>query len=179
MFISKRSVFAFALGAALLLGAGQLSAQGAGGGGAGGRAGGGGGGGRGGGAPLTPTTYRQQGIMQQFQTNMTVLTNIRNGTVGGGAADVLSRAIIIQELTKSLNGAFPANSAGEGSRALPAIWTDAAGFAARVQAIQTAANNLVTAARGTDAAAIGTAQMAVQQACGACHMAFRGPAPGN
>jgi len=177
VFISKRSVFAFALGAALLLGAGQLSAQGAGGGGAAGGRAGGGGGGRGG-APLTPTTYRQQMIMQQFQANMTALNNIRMGTVGT-PADALSRAIIIQELTKSLNGAFPAGSAGEGSRALPAIWSDAAGFTARVQAIQTAANGLVTAARGTDMAAIGTAQMAVQAACGACHMAFRGPAPGN
>ena len=127
---------------------------------------------------MTPTTYRQQGIMQQFQANMTALTNIRNGTVGT-PADVVGRAIIIQELTKQLNGAFPAGSAGEGSRALPAIWSDAAGFTARIQAIQTAATALVTAARGTDMAAVGTAQMAVQQACGACHMAFRGPAPGN
>jgi cytochrome c556 len=125
---------------------------------------------------MTPTLYRQQGIMQQFQANMTALNAIRMGQVGQ-PADAKLRAIIIQQLTLSLNNAFPPNSAGEGSRALPAIWTDAAGFQARVQAIQTAANNLVTAANGTDMAAIGTAQMAVQQACGACHMAFRGPAP--
>jgi cytochrome c556 len=125
---------------------------------------------------MTPTMYRQQGIMQQFQANMTALNAIRMGQVGQ-PADALQRALIIQALTKSLNNAFPPNSAGEGSRALPAIWTDQAGFMARITAIQTAADNLVTAARGTDMAAVGTAQMAVTQACGACHMAFRGPAP--
>jgi cytochrome c556 len=122
--------------------------------------------------------YRQQGIMQQFQANMGALTAIRMGQVGQ-PADAKLRATIIQQLALSLNNAFPPNSAGEGSRALPAIWTDTAGFQARVQAIQTAANNLVTAANGTDMAAVATAQMAVQQTCGACHMAFRGPAPGN
>jgi cytochrome c556 len=127
---------------------------------------------------MTPITYRTTAIMQQFQANMGALTAIRNGTVGT-PAHVLQRALIIQALTKTLDGAFPPNSGGEGSRALPAIWTDAAGFTARIQAIQTAADALVTAARGTDMAAVGTAQMAVQQACGACHMAFRGPAPGN
>jgi hypothetical protein len=69
---------------------------------------------------LTPITYRQQAIMQQFQLNMAYLTAIRNGTVGT-PADVLPRATMIQQIAMSLPGAFPANSGGEGSRALPAI----------------------------------------------------------
>ena len=125
---------------------------------------------------MTPTTYRQQGIMQQFTANMNALTAIRMGTVGQ-PSDALLRATILQQLALSLTNAFPAGSAGEGSRALPAIWSDAAGFKARVDAIQAAAANLVTAARGTDMAAVATAQMAMNATCGACHMAFRGPAP--
>lgn len=126
---------------------------------------------------MTPQAYRV-GIMQNFQANMAALNAARMGQAGA-PAHVLSRAIIFQELTKMLPDAFPAGSAGEGSRALPAIWTDAAGFQARVQAIQQAANGLVEAARAGNAEQVQAAQMTLQQACGACHMAFRGPAPGN
>ena len=168
MFISTRSVCAFALGAALLLGAGEVSAQG----GGGGR----GGGGRGG-APMTPMAYRQ-GIMQQFQANVGALNAARQGQAGA-ANHVLLRAEIIQRLTQMLLDAFPEGSAGEGSRALPAIWTNTADFQARIQAIQAAADGLVNAARGGNADQVQAAVMTLQQGCGACHMAFRGPAPGN
>jgi cytochrome c556 len=126
---------------------------------------------------MNPTTYRQN-IMMGFQQNQAALTAIRNGTVGA-QGNIVQRAIILQQLALSLNDAFPANSIGEGSRALPAIWTSTADFQARVQAIQTAANALVEAARGGNAEAIATAQMAFGQTCMQCHMTFRGPAPGN
>jgi cytochrome c556 len=85
---------------------------------------------------------------------------------------------IVQQLATMLPEAFPANSGGEGSRALPAIWENPADFAARVQAIRTAADALVEAARGGNADQIQAAQQGVQQACAGCHMTFRGPAPG-
>ena len=173
MLISTRSVWAMALGAALLLGAGELAAQGAP--PAGGRAGGGGGGR--GGAPMNPTTYRQN-IMMGFQQNQAALTAIRNGTVGT-QGNILNRAIILQQLAMSLSDAFPPNSIGEGSRALPAIWTNTADFQARIQSIQTDANALVEAARGGNAEAIAAAQTKFGQNCMQCHMTFRGPAPGN
>ena len=109
---------------------------------------------------MTPQAYRV-GIMQNFQANMAALNAARQGQAGA-PSHVLSRAIIFQELTKMLPDAFPANSAGEGSRALPAIWTDTAGFQARIQAIQQAANGLVEAARGGNAEQIETARMALQ-----------------
>lgn len=126
---------------------------------------------------MTPTAYRQ-GIMQQFNANMQALGAIRQGQVGA-PEDMLSRAIVLQQLSRTLSNAFPAGSIGEGSRALPAIWENAAEFQARVEAIQQAGNALVDAARGGDAAAVQEAQGAFQQTCGACHMQFRGPAPGN
>jgi cytochrome c556 len=74
--------------------------------------------------------------------------------------------------------AFPAGSAGEGSRSLPAIWENASDFTARVQAARTATDALLEAARGGNADAIGAAQQTLQQSCAGCHMACRGPAPG-
>jgi cytochrome c556 len=72
--------------------------------------------------------------------------------------------------------AFPANSGGEGSRALPAIWSSPTEFAARVRDMRIAAAGLVEAAQSGSAEEIGTAQTAVQQACAGCHTPFRGPA---
>ena len=77
---------------------------------------------------------------------------------------------------KALPGAFAQGADAQGTRALPAIWTNASGFAARVAAFQTAVDALVEAARGGDMAAIEAAQGAVQPTCGACHMEFRAPA---
>jgi len=126
---------------------------------------------------MTPQAYRV-GIMQNFQANMGALNAARQGQAGA-QSHVLARAVIFQQLAQMLSDAFPQGSAGEGSRALPAIWTNTADFQARVQAIQQATNGLVEAARAGNAEQIQAAQMSVQQACGACHMAFRGPAPGN
>jgi cytochrome c556 len=163
VFMSTRSVCAIALGAALLLGgAGEVAAQGRGG---------------GGGAPMTPTAYRQ-GIMQHFQANMGALNAVRQAQVGS-SEHMYHRAVVIQQLAMMLSHAFPPNSIQEGSRALPAIWSNPSDFAARVNDIQAAAHALVDAARGGNAEQVATAQMAVQATCGACHTAFRGPAPGN
>jgi cytochrome c556 len=165
MTISVRRIAGWALAAALVFGAGeQASAQQR----------GGGAGGRGGAPPMTPLVYRQT-IMQQLQQNLGALTAVRNGTVGA-PTHVVARALIIQQLSAMLPEAFPANSGGEGSRALPAIWSSPAELTARVRAMRIAAAGLVSAARGGDADAIGTAQTAVQQACAGCHMQFRGPA---
>jgi cytochrome c556 len=124
---------------------------------------------------MTPTSYRQN-IMMGFQQNQAALTNIRNGTVGA-QANILNRAIILQQLALSLTDAFPPNSIGEGSRALPAIWTNAADFTTKVNAIQTAATALVEAARGGNAQTIAAAQMTFNGTCASCHMTYRGPAP--
>ena len=158
MLRSSRWLCAVGVGVALLVGvAGDVSAQG-----------------RGGGTPLTHSTYRQQ-LMTQNQQSMAALTALRGGLVGN-PADILGRALILQQLSQALPGAFAQGADAQGTRALPAIWTNASGFAARVAAFQTAVDALVEAARGGDMAAIEAAQGAVQPTCGACHMEFRAPA---
>jgi cytochrome c556 len=165
--MSTRRATVLALTVVLALGsADAIAAQGQGRGGGGGR----------GGPPMTPVVYRQQ-IMQQLQQSTGALTAIRNGTVGT-PSHLLPRALIVQQLAVMLPDAFVANPTGETTRALPAIWENAADFASRAQALRTAADGLVEAARGGNAEAIATAQTAVGQTCAGCHMAYRGPAPG-
>jgi cytochrome c556 len=126
---------------------------------------------------MTPLAYRQT-IMQQLQQSMGALTAIRNGTAGA-PTHLTARAMIIQQLSSMLPEAFPANSGGEGSRSLPAVWENPTELNVRIRAMRAAAAGLVEAARSRDAEAIGAAQTAVQQSCAGCHMQFRGPAPGN
>lgn len=123
---------------------------------------------------MTPLVYRQV-IMQQLQESLGALTAIRNGTAGA-PSHLLSRAIVVQQLSAMLPEAFPAGSGGEGSRSLPAIWNDAPAFSARVRAMRVAAAGMVEAASNGSAEEIAAAQTAVQQACAGCHMQFRGPA---
>lgn len=161
----RRCATVWALGAAMVLASGdEVSAQGR-----------GAGGGRGG-PPMTPLLYRQH-IMQHLQEGMADLTAARGGTAGA-ASHVLARATILQQLATMLPDAFPANSGGEGSRSLPAVWENATELTARIAATRTAADALLEAARGGNAEAIGTAQQGLQQTCAGCHMQFRGPAPG-
>jgi cytochrome c556 len=71
---------------------------------------------------------------------------------------------------------FPAGSGTGNTRALPAIWTDRAGF-------ETANGNMVTqlralqaAANAGDQAAFGAAFQQTGATCGACHRPYRAPA---
>jgi cytochrome c556 len=159
MAIPVKTARIVALGAALLVtGAAGAAAQGRGGDGP---------------PPLTPLTYRQ-GVMQNLQANVTALTAVRNGSVGS-PNHVAARATIIQQLVAMFTELFPEGSGGEGSRALPAVWSDAAGFAERVKAAQDAANALADAARSGSAEQVAGAQQALQRTCMGCHQGFRGP----
>jgi len=72
---------------------------------------------------------------------------------------------------------FPPASTHATSRATDAIWADREGFTQRVRAFQTAtaALNEIAQSGGTKEQ-ITAALTPVQQSCGGCHMAFRGPA---
>ncbi|WP_431283453.1 c-type cytochrome [Humitalea sp. 24SJ18S-53] len=69
---------------------------------------------------------------------------------------------------------FPAGSGTGETRALPAIWTDRAGFDRAAANALTAAHTLRTTVNAGDAAATAQAFQALGGACGACHRPFRG-----
>ena len=164
--LTRRATLLSLVAITTLAGGNDIAAQGQGRGGGGGR----------GGPPMTPVVYRQQ-IMQQLQQSTGALTGIRNGTVGT-ASHLVPRALILQQLAIMLPDAFTPNPTGETTRALPAIWENAADFASKAQALRTAADALLEAARSGNADAIATAQQGIGPTCQGCHMAYRGPAPG-
>ena len=122
-------------------------------------------------APIV--TYRVS-VMNAFRTHMGGVRAALGDTAPIGHAE--HHAVAFERMAQALANVFPAGTAGPGSRALPAIWTDRNDFMNKVTAIQTATARLVTASRTGDSAQIGTALQAVQGTCSGCHQTYRGPA---
>ncbi len=71
---------------------------------------------------------------------------------------------------------FPAGTEhGEKTRALPAIWSDRAGFQKAGQNLMNAAAKVEAAAKAGDQAAFAQDVHALGEACVACHKEFRAP----
>jgi cytochrome c556 len=67
----------------------------------------------------------------------------------------------------------PGTEKGNNTTALPAIWTDTAGFQKDAGAYQDATKKLVVAAKAGDRAGFVAAFKDMGQACGACHKGYR------
>lgn len=120
--------------------------------------------------------YRQT-IMGSLGAHRGALTAILNEDVPH-EAHVLGHALSLQQLSVMASDIFPEGSHGEGSRALPDIWEDAAGFGEALSAFQSAADALAEAARAGDMAAVGDAAAGLGRTCGGCHRPFRARATG-
>jgi cytochrome c556 len=96
-----------------------------------------------------------------------------------GAPDVALikvQAAKIDAAAKVLPTWFPAGSgpsSGVKTEALPLIWTDAAGFAAKQRALAAAAAKFDEVTQGGDAAAIGPAAKDLGGACKSCHQTYK------
>ncbi len=93
-----------------------------------------------------------------------------------GKAVVVRHAATINALAGQLPTWFPKGSGKEArpkSEALPAIWSDAAGFSAAAATLRTEAGKLNQVAPAGDMAAIRIQAKATGQACGGCHRQFR------
>ncbi len=88
-------------------------------------------------------------------------------TLEGPAKAIARYAAIIPTL-------FPAGTqTGNGTKALPEIWSDNAGFQKAAAGLGEAAAQLAKVANAGDAAGVDAAIKAVGDACGACHRTFR------
>ena len=67
----------------------------------------------------------------------------------------------------------PGTDKGEDTKALPAIWSDSAGFAKAAADLGTASDKLTAAAKADDKEAFAAALKGVGDACGACHKTYR------
>jgi len=71
-------------------------------------------------------------------------------------------------------GMFPdGTQAGHDTHALPAVWSDRAGFEKAAENFWTQADKLTVLAEANDKAGFATQYTATTQACGACHRNFR------
>ncbi len=120
----------------------------------------------------TPAMEYRQTIMSSLGAHRGALTAILNEDVPH-EGHVLGHALSLRQLSVMASDIFPEGSHGEGSRALPAIWEDAAGFGEALTAFQSAADALAEAAQAGDMAAVGEAAAGFGRTCGGCHRPFR------
>lgn len=120
----------------------------------------------------TPVMEYRQTIMSSLGTHRGALTAILNEDVPH-EGHVLGHALSLQQLSVMASDIFPEGSLGEGSRALPDIWDDAAGFGEALSAFQSAADALAEAARAGDMTAVGDAAAGLGRTCGGCHRPYR------
>jgi cytochrome c556 len=85
---------------------------------------------------------------------------------GAGGAIVKFAAVI-----PSLYG--PGTDKGGETKALPEVWSDAAGYQKAAAALGAAAATFVTAAKAGDADAAAAGFKAIADSCGGCHRAYR------
>jgi cytochrome c556 len=76
---------------------------------------------------------------------------------------------------RTLPSMFPAGTNLPGSKALPAVWSDRAGFEARAAAYAAAAQTLVEAAQAGDRAVFLQRWADVRATCSGCHDGYRSP----
>ncbi|MDQ2879503.1 MAG: cytochrome c [Pseudomonadota bacterium] len=73
----------------------------------------------------------------------------------------------------ALPGVFPAGSGGAGSDALPAVWSDRAGFEKDAAQYAAEADRLSVLAAAGDTAGFAAQLTVVGGTCGACHAAYK------
>jgi len=94
----------------------------------------------------------------------------------GDTRPLVERADTIAAFYRDLQALYPRGSDTGATRALPAIWTDPAGFETNRANIVVALGTLRAAAASGDLAATTAAFNQVGAVCGTCHRGFRGPA---
>ncbi len=67
----------------------------------------------------------------------------------------------------------PGSDQGHTTKALPAVWTDMAGFQKDADTMADAADKLAELAKAGDADGVAAQVKVVGDACGACHRAYR------
>ncbi|TAJ86018.1 cytochrome c [Reyranella sp.] len=94
----------------------------------------------------------------------------------GATSGAVEQAAKLKTLEASFVKMFPAGSDKGETKALPAIWTDMAGFQAANKAADAAYDKLAVAAGSGNLEALTAAFGETGKACGACHDKFRAKA---
>jgi cytochrome c556 len=94
----------------------------------------------------------------------------------GATSGAVEQAAKLKTLQVAFDKMFPPGSDKGDSKALPAVWTDSAGFEAAGKNAVAAYDKLSVAAGSGDMAALTAAFGDAGKACGACHDKFRAKA---
>lgn len=120
------------------------------------------------------------GIVAGRQAGMRMSAALMAGIKGAidRGDDVKTQAFAAGSLAawaKAVPEMFPDGSNVAPTHALPAVWSDRAGFNAKADAYVAATGKLAAAARGGDKAAFAAAFGEVRGTCGGCHDAYKKP----
>ncbi len=126
-----------------------------------------------------PPTLDAQGLVDARQGGMAMSVSALGAVSSGLAAKAPARSYRLAanglaDFARSLPVLFDPRTAGiEKTNASPAIWNDAAGFAARVAQYREATAALSAAVSADDAAATEAALASTKAACKACHDTYQ------
>jgi len=119
-------------------------------------------------------------LVKQRQSAMTLigkywgpLGGMAQGKVPFNAQVVQRNAGYLETLAKMPWDGFDANTKGEKSAALPAVWEKPGEFKQAQERLESETAKLAQVAKGGDEAAIKAQMGAVGKACGGCHETFR------
>lgn len=118
-----------------------------------------------------PVAARKEGL-KRMQGHLEAITPV--ASAGGNVRETVPRTEDMIAFFTGFPALFPPGSDNNGSKALPSVWADRAGFEAAAANAVSAAGALRNAAASGDAAATAQAVRAMGGACGACHRNFRG-----
>jgi cytochrome c556 len=135
------------------------------------------------GAGYAATAFSQakpEVLVKQRQSAMTLqlkyflpLALMAQGRMPYDANVVTRNAAYLDTLTQMPWDGFAESTKGEKSRALPAVFTDAAKFKQSQDQLRTAVGALVAASKSGNEGAVKAAVGDVNKACGGCHDNFR------
>ncbi len=115
---------------------------------------------------------QRQASFKRMGEHMTAMKAVADAR--GAGAQFAGNIDEMLHVFQSVPSRFPAGSAtGGNTKALPTIWSDAAGFASAANDTVTKLQALRTAATTGDGAAFQAAWQAVGPTCGACHRTYR------
>jgi cytochrome c556 len=121
----------------------------------------------------------RQAIFKLIGNQNGPLGALNRGNTPPDLAVVARNAARIQMLADMIPDLFTANTTAATTtktRALPAIWTGAADFKVKAEALSKAAGALADAAKKGDVEATKAANTAMGRTCQGCHETYRGPA---
>jgi len=123
-------------------------------------------------AEAPPAVTYRKALMQGLRHSTAAMRTLMGDEVPY-TDHVLHQATVINGLAAMMGDVFPDGTAHAESRALASVWDSPGDFSEKVGTIQTAASQLLSAARANDMNGVGEALRAVGGTCRGCHTDFR------